>query len=184
MKTALRKLLTGRGVELPGKDEIARLRELEGRWRALEKRRALVKPWRVAEDQAEAREAFLADPSPENEMHVAVLADTGQTALRYAARHRAFSELMAQLSGQAAGLLDPFFKAVCVALQAERELREENKTTDYAYSDPKVKECRAWEHDADRACIRAATAGQADASPMQVAEFLVADEPDEEEDAQ
>ena len=52
MKTKLRKLLTGRGVELPGEDEIARLRELEGRWRALERRRALVTPWRVAEDQA------------------------------------------------------------------------------------------------------------------------------------
>ena len=181
MKTELRKLLTGRGIELPGENEIARLRELESRWRTLEARRALVTPWRVAEDQQAAREAFLADPSPENEMQVAVLADTGQTALRYAARHRVLWEAMGQLSGQAAAMLDPFFKAVCAALQEEAELRRANKKTDYAHSDPKVKECRAWETDADRACIRAANARAGDFSPMQVAEFLVADEPDEED---
>ena len=181
MKTELRKLLTGRGIELPGENEIGRLRELEGRWRALEARRALVTPWRVAEDQSEAREAFLADPSLENEMQIAVLADTQQTALRYAARHRALSELMAQLSGQAAELLAPFFTAVCAALQEEAEQRRANKTTDYAHNDPKVKECRARIDDADRASIRAASAGQGGFSPMEVAEFFVSDASDEEE---
>ncbi len=181
MKPELREMLTGRGVELPGEDEIARLRELEGRWRALERRRALVTPWRVAADQSEAREAFLADPSLENEMQIAVLADTQQTALRYAARHRALSELMAQLSGQAAEILAPFFAAVCAAVQEEVELREQNKETTYARNDPKVKECRAWIDDADRASIRAATAGQGGFSPMEVAEFFVCDASDEEE---
>ncbi|MBE2180184.1 MAG: hypothetical protein IAE97_06900 [Chthoniobacterales bacterium] len=180
MKTELRKLLTGRGIELPCENEIGRLRELEGRWRALEKRRALVTPWRVAEDQAEAREAFLADPSLENELQIAVLADTQQTALRYAARHRAISELMAQLSGQAAELLAPFLAAVCAALRDERELREANKTTAYAHNDPKVKECRVWESDADHAYNRAVTAGQREFSPMQVAEFFVTEQVEEE----
>ncbi len=110
MKPELRKLLTGRGIELPGENEIAQLRELEGRWRTLQVRRALVAPWRVAEDQQAAREAFLADPSPENEMQVAVLADTSQTALRYAARHRVLWEAM--------GLLDAAKAAVAEAEKA------------------------------------------------------------------
>lgn len=173
MNTELRAMLTGRGVELPGENEIDRLCELEGRWRALDERRALVTPWRVAEAQKAAHEAFLADPSVENEMQIAVLADTAQTALRYAARHWALTAAMGLLAREAADMLAPFFTNACVALQEEMELRRENKTTDYAQSDPAVKQCRDWMTDADRAGIRASCSHQGDHSPMELAEFFV-----------
>lgn len=173
MKTELRTLLTGRGIALPGENEIERLRELEGRWRALEARRALVTPLRVAEDQKAAHEAFLADPSPENEMQIAVLADTQQTLVRYAARHKALTEAMGQLARGAANMLAPFFTAACVALQEEMEVRRENKKTSYTANDPAVKQCRDWMNDCDRACIRAMHADQGEHSPMEVAEFFL-----------
>lgn len=173
MNTELRSMLTSRGTALPGENEIDRLCELEGRWRALEARRALVTPWRVAQDQKAAHEAFLADPSEENEMRVGELADTGQTAVRYAARHRALTAAMGLLAREAADMLAPFFTKACVALQEEMDLRRENKTTDYAKSDPAVKQCRDWMTDADRAGSRTSCAHQGDHSPMQLAEFFM-----------
>ena len=160
---------------MPGEDEISQLQELEARWRAMQVREANVMPLRVADHQKAAHAAFMADPSIENEMQVAILADTHQTLIRYAARQKAISAYQKMLAGQAAELLRPLSEQVSLALQEELELRKEQKTTWYADSDPRVMECQKWIDAMVRAGSRILlSAGRnGEFSPMELAEIFL-----------
>jgi len=177
MNTALHTMLKKRGIALPGENEITQLQELEARWRALNAREANVMPLRVAEDQKAARAAFMADPSIENEMQVAILADTHQTLIRYAARKNVLSEYMKLIASKAGELLAPLCDQISTALHAEMETRKEQKTTWYADSDPRVKECQGWIDAVVRAGSRVllATDRQGEFSPMELAEIFLPD---------
>lgn len=173
MKTEIKTLLTSRGIALPGGDEIEQLHRLQARWQALDARRKQVWPSRVAEDQEAAHAAFMADPSPENEMQIAVLADTNQTLLRYAARHKALTDYMKVVACEAAEIFKPFHNEASAVLHAELERRKENKTTLYADSDPAVKQCRAWADDVSGAGSRLLGASCGKYSPQELAAFFV-----------
>ncbi len=175
MKTEIKTLLTGRGITMPGGDEIEQLHRIQTRWQALDARRKQVMPSRVAEDQEAAHAAFMADPSPENEMQIAVLADTNQTLLRYAARHKALSGYMKVIACEAAEVFKPFHEEASAVLREELERRKENKTTLYADSDPVVKQCRAWADDLSRAGSRLLAASSGKYSPQELAAFFVED---------
>ena len=175
MKTEIRTLLTSRGIALPGGDEIEQLHRLQARWQALDARRKQVMPSRVAEDQEAAHAAFMADPSPENEMQIAVLADTNQTLLRYAARHKALTDFMKVIACEAAEIFKPFHNEANAVLHAELERRKENKTTLYADSDPEVKQCREWADELSAAGSRLLRADCGQHSPQELAAFFVED---------
>lgn len=175
MKTEIHTLLKTRGITLPGKDEIEQLQTLEAAWQALKAREANVMPLRVAEHQKAAHATFLADMSIENEIHVAILADTHLTLSRYAARRNALIDGMKLIASKAGELLRQLSEDVSLALHEERELRREQKTTCWADSDPRVKECQKWIDAVDRAGINVLNAcgQQSDLSPMELAEFFL-----------
>lgn len=175
MNTALHTMLKTRGIALPGEDEISQLQELEARWRAMQVREANVMPLQVAEHQKAARAAFMADPSIENEMKVAILADTQLTLIRYAARRAVIAEYMKLLASKAGELLRPLCDQVSLALHEELELRKEQKTTWYAESDPRVQECQKWIDAVVRAGSRVLHAcdRQSEFSPMELAEIFL-----------
>jgi hypothetical protein len=183
MRAELHTLLKSRGIALPGEDEIAQLQELESRWRAMQVREAHVMPLRVADHQKAAHAAFMADPSIENEMQVAILADTHLTLIRYAARRKVISDYMKLLASKAAELLRPLCDQVSLALDAEMELRKEQKTTWYAESDPRVKECQKWVDAMLRAGSHVLLALNRDGefSPMELVEIFLPDAPTPED---
>ena len=168
-------MLKTRGITLLGKDEIEQLQVLETAWQALKAREANVMPLRIAEHQKAARATFLADMSIENEIRVALLSDTHLTLSRYAARRNVLADGMRQLASEAGQLLRPLCDQVSQALDAEMELRKEQKTTCWADSDPRVKECQKWIDAVDRAGINVLNAcgQQSDLSPMELAEFFL-----------
>jgi len=175
MKTEIHTLLKTRGISMLGKDEIEQLQTLEAAWQALKAREANVMPLRVAEHQKAAHAAFLADMSIENEIHVAILADTHLTLSRYAARRNVLADGMKQLASEAGELLRPLCDQVSQALDAEMELRKEQKTTCWADSDPRVKECQKWVDLTGRATMHVlhSSSPQCDLSPMELAEFFL-----------
>lgn len=128
MKTELHTLLKTRGIKLPGKDEIAELQDLESRWQALKARESNVMPLRVAEHQEAAHSAFMADPSIENEMQVAILTDTALTLCRYAARRKVIANYMKLLASEAGKLLMPFCEQASAALDEEMAVRKAQKS--------------------------------------------------------
>ncbi len=165
------------GVPLPGEDEIAQIQQHEQSWRAIEARAAAVTVRRVAEDQKAAEAAFMADPSIENEMQVAILADTTQTLLRYAARQRVLKNYMKLIASKTAEVLMPFFQQANTALENELELRREQKTTCYSDSDPRVKECKRC---VDAFCrvglyVLLASGRECELPPMEIAEMFLPD---------
>jgi len=168
-------MLKTRGITLLGKDEIEQLQVLEAAWQALKAREANVMPLRVAEHQKAAHAAFLADMSIENEIRVAILSDTHLTLSRYAARRNVLADGMKQLASEAGQLLRPLCDQVSQALEEEKELRKEQKTTCWADSDPRVKECQKWVDAMDRAGSRVllATSRECEFSPMELAEFFL-----------
>lgn len=175
MKSEIRHLLTSHGVAMPGGNEIEHLRRLQARWQALDARRSQVMPSRVEEDQVAAYTAFMADPSPENEIQIAVMADTNQMLLRYAARHKALTDYMKLIANEAAELFKPFQLEAGKVLQEELERRKANKTTLYADSDPAVKQCRGWMDDMSRAGSRLLRADYGHDSPDELAKFFLED---------
>jgi hypothetical protein len=179
MKTEIHTLLKTRGISMLGKDEIEQLQTLEAAWQALKAREANVMPLRVAEHQKAAHAAFLADMSIENEMHVAILTDTPLTLSRYAARRNVIADGMKLLASKAGELLRPLSEEASLALQEEMELRKEQKTTCWADSDPRVKECQKWIDAMVRAGSRVlhATSRECEFSPMELAELFLPDAP-------
>lgn len=175
MKSEIRHLLTNRGIVMPGGNEIEHLRRLQARWQALDARRSHVMPSRVEEDQVAAYTAFMADPSPENEIQIAVMADTNQMLLRYAARHKALTDYMKLIANEAAELFKAFQLEASQVLQEELDRRKANKTTLYADSDPAVKQCRRWMDAVSRAGSRLLRADYGHDSPDDLAEFFLED---------
>jgi hypothetical protein len=175
MKTEIRTLLTSRGITMPGGDEIEQLHRIQDRWQSLDARRKQVLPSRVEEDQKAAYTAFMADPSPENEMQLAITADTNQMLLRYATRHKALTEYMKLVVCEAAELFKPFQEAASKVLHEELEQRRQNKTTLYTESDPAVKQCRAWVDEMSRAGTRLLNAHCGHYTPAELAKFFLED---------
>ena len=175
MKSEIRHLLTSHGIVMPGGNEIEHLHRLQARWQALDARRSQVMPSRVEEDQVAAYTAFMADPSPENEIQIAVMADTNQMLLRYAARHKALTDYMKLIANEAAELFKPFQLEAGKVLQEELDRRKANKTTLYADSDPAVKQCRRWMDAMSRAGSRLLRADYGHDSPDDLAEFFLED---------
>ena len=179
MNTELHAMLKTRGITLLGKDEIEQLQVLETAWQALKAREANVMPLRIAEHQKAARATFLADMSIENEIRVAILSDTHLTLSRYAARRNVLADGMRQLASEAGQLLRPLCDQVSQALDAEMELRKEQKTTCWADSDPRVKECQKWVDLTGRATMHVlhSSSLHCELSPMQLAEFFLPESP-------
>jgi hypothetical protein len=75
-------------------------------------------------DQKAAYGAFTADPSPENEQRLAVLADERLTAKRYALLRQAHAEVRHQIMGKTASLMRLHLESMQRSLRAELQSRE------------------------------------------------------------
>jgi hypothetical protein len=83
-----------------------------------------LRPERVLLDQKAAYGAFTADPSPENEQQLAVLADERLTTKRYALLRQAHAEVRHQIMGKATSLLRSHLESIQHSLRTELQSRE------------------------------------------------------------
>jgi hypothetical protein len=78
-----------------------------------------LQPERVQIDRRAAYAAFLAEPSPENEQRLAVLADDHLTAKRYALLREAHADILVRLRTQAIDRVTPLLEQHQQVLKAE-----------------------------------------------------------------
>jgi len=91
---------------LPKSDATA-LKAIQQTWQWHSERLMALQPECVQADRRAAYVAFLAEPSPENEQRLAVLADDHLTAKRYAVLREAHSEMLFRLRTQAIDRVTP-----------------------------------------------------------------------------
>lgn len=80
---------------------------------------------RIPKDRKDAYDAFLADPTEQNEQRLAVLADERLTARRHSLLHQAHAELRRQANEKAAAILEPSLMRIQQALTRELEGRQQ-----------------------------------------------------------
>lgn len=113
-------------LKLPAlsKTQVHTLQSLQDNWERHSERMEQLRPERAMLDQKAAYGAFTADPSPENEQRLAVLADERLTAKRYALLHRAHAEVRHQIMGKTASLMRLHLESMQRSLRAELQSRE------------------------------------------------------------
>ena len=113
-------------LKLPalGKAQVLALKSLQGDWERHSERIEQLRPERAMLDQKAAYGAFTADPSPENEQRLAVLADERLTAKRYALLHQAHAEVRHQIIVKATSLLRSHLESIQQSLRTELQSRE------------------------------------------------------------
>ncbi len=105
--------------------EITALRQLQDQWNHWREREQQLMPLRIEEERKLAYASFVANPSPENEHRLTVLADANLTGVRYALLRRAFADVRTRISAQAGKLLRPVIERISATLAAEHERRLE-----------------------------------------------------------
>ena len=124
MQPALTTLIQSLKLPALGKAQILALKSLQGDWERHSERMEQLRPERAMLDQKAAYGAFTADPSPENEQRLAVLAEERLTAKRYALLHQAHAEVRHQIMGKATSLLRSHLESIQQSLRTELESRE------------------------------------------------------------
>jgi hypothetical protein len=113
-------------LKLPSlnKGQVLALKSLQDNWEQHSERMEQLRPERVLLDQKAAYGTFTADPSPENEQRLAVLADERLTAKRYALLRQAHAEVRHQIIAKATALLRPHLEFIQQSLRTELQSRE------------------------------------------------------------
>jgi hypothetical protein len=113
-------------LKLPslGKVQVLALKSLQDNWERHSERMEQLRPERAMLDQKAAYGAFTADPSPENEQRLAVLADERLTAKRYSLLRQAHAEVRHQIMGKTASLMRLHLESMQRSLRAELQSRE------------------------------------------------------------
>jgi hypothetical protein len=159
--------ITLNSLNLPAltKADHSALRSLQREWDHHTARLGQLDPDRILGDQKSAYQAFLADPSDENEQRLAVLADERLTARRHALLRQAHAELRQRTNGKAAIILRPAMESAQHALTRELEARQETlRTTGLNHwHDDRCIELR-WAM--DQVALGLNTLGQAAANPQ------------------
>jgi hypothetical protein len=124
MQPALTTLIQSLKPPALSKAEVLTIKSLQDNWERHSERMEQLRPERVLLDQKAAYVAFTADPSPENEQRLAVLADERLTAKRYALLHQAHTEVRHQIMAKAASLLRSHLKSIQLSLRTELQSRE------------------------------------------------------------
>jgi hypothetical protein len=106
------------------KAEVLTIKSLQDNWERHSERMEQLRPERVLLDQKAAYGAFTADPSPENEQRLAVLADERLTAKRYSLLRQAHAEVRHQIMAKATSLLRSHLESIQQSLKAELQSRE------------------------------------------------------------
>jgi hypothetical protein len=124
MQPALATLIQSLKLPALGKAQVIALKSLQVDWERHSERMEQLRPERVLLDQKAAYGAFTANPSPENEQRLAVLADERLTAKRYALLHQAHVEVRHQIMGETASLMRPHLESIQQSLRTELQSRE------------------------------------------------------------
>ena len=124
MQPALTTLIQSLKPPALSKAEVLTIKSLQDNWERHSERMEQLRPERVLLDQKAAYVAFTADPSPENEQRLAVLADERLTAKRYALLHQAHTEVRHQIMGKATSLMRPHLESIQQSLRTELQSRE------------------------------------------------------------
>jgi hypothetical protein len=113
-------------LKLPslGKVQVLALKSLQDNWDRHSERMEQLRPERAMLDQKAAYGAFTADPSPENEQQLAVLADERLVSKRYALLRQAHAEVRHQIMAKAASLLRSHLELIQQSLRTELQSRE------------------------------------------------------------
>ena len=113
-------------LKLPAlsKAQVFSLKSLQGDWERHSERMEQLRPERAILDQKAAYGAFTADPSPENEQRLALLADERLTSKRYALLHQAHAEVRHQIMAKATSLLRSHLESIQHSLRTELQSRE------------------------------------------------------------
>jgi hypothetical protein len=113
-------------LKLPSlsKAQVIALKSLQDNWERHSERMEQLRPECAMLDQKAAYGAFTADPSPENEQRLAVLADERLTSKRYALLRQAHAEVRHQIMARAASLLRSHLKSIQLSLRTELQSRE------------------------------------------------------------
>jgi hypothetical protein len=106
------------------KSEAAALKAIQQAWLWHSERLMALQPECVQADRRAAYAAFLAEPSPENEQRLAVLADDHLTAKRYAVLREAHEEMLVRLRTQAIDRVTPLLEQHRQDLTAEVAARK------------------------------------------------------------
>ena len=113
-------------LKLPSlsKAQVLALKSLQDNWERHSERMEQLRPERAVLDQKAAYGAFTADPSPENEQRLAVLADERLTSKRYALLRQAHAEVRHQIIAKATSLLRSNLESIQQILRTELQSRE------------------------------------------------------------
>lgn len=124
MQTNLTTLIQSLKLPSLSKAQVLALKSLQDNWERHSERMEQLRPERVLLDQKAAYEAFTADPSPENEQRLAVLADERLTTKRYALLRQAHAEVRHQIIVKATSLLRSHLESIQHSLRTELQSRE------------------------------------------------------------
>jgi hypothetical protein len=124
MQPALTTLIQSLKLPALNKAQVIALKSLQVYWERHSERMEQLRPERAMLDQKAAYGAFTADPSPENEQRLAVLADERLTAKRYALLHKANAEVRHQIIAKATSLIHPHLESIQQSLRTELQSRE------------------------------------------------------------
>jgi hypothetical protein len=164
-------------VPLLSEDDITALNRLQKQWEHWMNRERQHAPPRIAEEQQAAFDAFLDNPTGENEQRMIVLADANLTGTRYALLRRACAALRGRISAQAAQIVRPALDRALDVLNAEHDRRREAAEPVLSSKDrnPTVIEVRRAIDFADKLAHRAYTAltGSEGAAPLVLADELI-----------
>jgi hypothetical protein len=113
-------------LKLPAlsKAQVLALKSLQDNWERHSERMEQLRPERAMLDQKAAYGAFTADPSPENEQRLAVLADERLTTKRYTLQHQAHAEVRHQIIAKATSMLRSHLESIQQSLRTELQSRE------------------------------------------------------------
>ena len=124
MQSTLTTLIQSLKLPALSKAQVLALKSLQDNWERHSERMEQLRPERVLLDQKAAYGAFTADPSPENEQRLAVLADERLTAKRYALLRQAHAEVRHQIIAKATSLMRSHLESIQHSLRTELQSRE------------------------------------------------------------
>lgn len=124
MNTRFASILKSLKLPVLSQADLATLQPIQREWECHSNRIAELLPHRIAADQKAAYDAFLEDPTPENEQRLAVLADTQLTAQRHKVLREARIELRLRTNRKAGAILQPLVDRIGKSLNDELERRE------------------------------------------------------------
>jgi hypothetical protein len=124
MQPALTTLIQSLKPPALSKAEVLTIKSLQDNWERHSERMEQLRPERVLLDQKAAYGTFTADPSPENEQRLAVLADERLTSKRYTLLRQAHAEVRHLIMAKATSLLRSHLESIQQSLRAELQSRE------------------------------------------------------------